>query len=707
MAEDIDLAEDKGDGEDLKQAPLNPASPLKPISAAWIKKIAAARRAKSAFDSDAREAMHFFDGGPKWFFENAGGRGVSLMSRPVPAPAFRLTVNRVWEVVKLIGAVIYNRNPVRTVTPRKFPVIPPEMVGVDPQAYQVDPMTGQPMPDPRVMQFIEASEAIAMADETKRIVAELMETYLNWTPIENNLISHGRQVVDESLIKGGGVLWTEAVSQQNVPPADPTLVIGSFYDSVDNLLLDPDAQVIEEITWCAKKCVLPIDQVCRMFGLQREDLKANLESYDSTARHDETQTAATNGTRHAKKRTGKTNDLVTFYKVWSKCGFGDRLKDAKKSDRGVFDPLGDNCYLVVCEGVDYPLNVPPQVMDEELDEDGLPQTLRIRTAWPIPLWADNGGWPFEMFAPHRKPNSLWPVSHIRPGIGELRFLNWGMSFLMTRIATSCETIIGVSKAADADIKDQLLAPSENGFKLLEISESIGRSVNDIVSVFAVPGVTRDMWDILAAVAEQFDKRVGLTELVYGSTRNQMRSASEAQVKQDNMSIRPDDMAQNFEDFMSRVARKEAMAARWLLRPQDVAPILGPLGAEAWAMHVTPKDGTDFSSITREFSYTIASGSARKLNKQAQQDRMAMAFQTLGPLLQPLMAAGIVQPLNALITEWAKANDLDASPFLIPPPPPPPPMPPPGPGAPPPEGDDGSGAGAAPPSPEESPDAPPA
>jgi hypothetical protein len=695
MAED-DLKEDKGDGDDLKQSPLNPASPLKPIAQAWLKKIAAAKKAKSAFDADAKEAVMFFDGGPRWFFENSN-RGLSLMSRPTPAPAFRLTVNRVWEVVKIIGAVIYNRNPVRTVTPRKFPVIPPQMVGVDPEAYQIDPMTGQPMPDPRVMQFIEASQAIDAADQVKRIVAELMQTYLNWTPIENNLISHGRQVVDEALIKGAGVLWTEAVSQQNVPPADPTLVIGSFYDSVDNLLLDPDAQVIEEITWCAKRCVLPIDQAARMFGLQRSDLKANLESYDSTSRNVDDRHG---DGRPGKKRTGKTNDLVTFFKVWSKCGFGDRLKDAKKSDRGVFDPLGDNCYIVVAEGVDYPLNVPPSVMDEELDEDGLPQTLRIRTSWPIPLWADNGGWAFEMFAPHRKPNALWPVSHIRPGIGELRFLNWGMSFLLTRIATSCETIIGVSKAADQDIKDQLLAPSENGFKLLEISESLGRSVSDIVSVFAVPGVTRDMWDILAAVAEQFDKRVGLTELVYGSTRNQMRSASEAQAKQENMSIRPDDMAQNFEDFMSRVARKEAMAARWLLRPQDVAPVLGPLGAEAWAMHVTPKDGMDFSSITREYSYTIASGSARKLNRQAEQDRMSMAFSTLGPLLQPLIGAGIVGPLNALITEWAKVNDLDATPFLIPPPPPPPPMPPPGTGSPPPEGDDGSGAAGAPTTPEE-------
>jgi hypothetical protein len=80
--------------------------------------------------------------------------------------------------------------------------------------------------------------------------------------------------------------------------------------------------------------------------------------------------------------------------------------------------------------------------------------------------------------------------------------------------------------------------------------------------------------------------------------------------------------------------------------------------------------------------------------------MAMAFQTLGPLLQPLVGAGVVGPMNALIDAWAKANDLDATPFLIPPPPPPPPVP----GPPPPDGVEGGGE--APTNPEEPPNGPP-
>lgn len=220
-----------------------------------------------------------------------------------------------------------------------------------------------------------------------------------------------------------------------------------------------------------------------------------------------------------KKKKDTTNQLVTYYKIWSKTGMGDRLKDAPKDNKGVFDALGRYCFLVICEGVPYPLNVPSDVMQEEVDEQtGLPASLFTRVAWPIPFYAEPNGWPFTMLAFHRKPGYAWPISHIRPAIGELRLLNWCFSFLATRIATSCETVVAVQKAADQTIKDQLLAPSEGGFKIIELSELLGRRVEDIVSVFQMPQVTKDLWDIISAILDQFAQRTGLSELVYGYTR---------------------------------------------------------------------------------------------------------------------------------------------------------------------------------------------
>jgi hypothetical protein len=346
--------------------------------------------------------------------------------------------------------------------------------------------------------------------------------------------------------------------------------------------------------------------------------------------------------------------------------------------------------------VEYPLNVPPSVLTEAADEDGVPAGLRVKAAWPIPFWSMPNGWPFTALAFHRKPNTLWPMSHIKAGIGELRFLNWAISFLATRIAVSCETLVGVSKAADEDIKQQILAPSENGFKIVEISEALGKSVGDIISVFQQPGVTRDMWDIISAVAEMFDKRVGLTELTYGLSRQQMRSAAEATVKGQAINVRPDDMAAVLEDAMSMLARKEAIAARWLLQPKDVVPVLGPLGAQAWDMHLSSNSALDVGAIGREFDYRIEAGSARKPNKDTKIAQMQQAVQTLAPLLSNLATgAGIVGPYNALMADWADSLDIDANKYLLPPPPPPPPPAPP-------SGDAGAGAGGAPNGPPEAP-----
>jgi hypothetical protein len=339
----------------------------------------------------------------------------------------------------------------------------------------------------------------------------------------------------------------------------------------------------------------------------------------------------------------------------------------------------------VADGVPYPLNAPPAILEEQVDEQtGLPQSLFRAVQWPIPFWAESAGWPFEMLSFHRKPNYVWPISHIKPGIPELRFLCWAFSFLAQRVAVSCETIIGVSKAADQDIKDQILSQSQGGFKIVELSEILGRSVSDVISVFQLPNATNEIWQVIDAVTTMLEKRLGLTELVYGMTNTQIRSATEASVRSEQISIRPDDMAECVENSMTNIARKEAMAARWLLTAEDVAPIVGPLGAMAWQAHVMPQEPIQ---IAREYDYRIESGSARKPNKATRAEQMSAALQNLGPVLSGLIGAGVVDPFNALITDWADSLDLDATPYLVPQPPPPPPMAPPGmppegPGAPP-------------------------
>jgi hypothetical protein len=257
----------------------------------------------------------------------------------------------------------------------------------------------------------------------------------------------------------------------------------------------------------------------------------------------------------------------------------------------------------------------------------------------------------------------------------LRFINWAMSFLATRIAVSSQTLIGVAKSADPDLKAKILDKGEKGFNIIEISEAVGRSVNDVISVFQVPGVTQDMYNIIAEVTALFDRRVGLTELLYGMTRNQFRSAAEAQVKAEQISVRPDDYANILEDALSEVARKEALLARWLIYPQDVAPVLGPMAAQAWRMHV---QGESPDAIVREYDYRVEAGSARKPNIATRIENITQAMQILAPISQGLLQAGRPELFNALLEDWGKAMQVDVTRYMVPPPPPPPQQPPGGP-----------------------------
>lgn len=651
-------------------------NPLRQCANTWVKKLKAAEKYKRPFSEDAKEAAQFFDGDHNWMWKDSYSRGERGYNSSIAPPSFRMQLNKVFELVEIFASVIYHRNPVRTVSVMQPPDVPLFQLGLD------QPTGPGGMPSPEQLMIIETVKAEEEQRQQRGSAAKLLEGYLNFTPVELDLKRQARKVVNEAMIKGAGVFWTELVSIDTSADMQtpPMKMVGSFYDTVDNLLIDPDFDNEDDMLWCARKCVRPLQEVAATYGVPEEDLRKHLDGTETVLRREP---------RGKNRKKDTTNQLVTFYKIWSKTGMGDRFKDSPKDNKGIFDPLGKYCYLVICEGVEYPLNVPPTVLQEEIDpQTGLPPSMMTRIAWPIPFYADPNGWPFTMLAFHRKPGYSWPISHIKPAIGELRLLNWCFSFLATRIATSCETVVAIQKAADQTIKDQLLAPSEGGFKCIEISELLGRSINDVVSVFQMPQVTKDLWDIISAILDQFAQRTGLSELAYGYTRSMFRSAAEAQIKNENISIRPDNMANELEDCMSLLARREALAARWLLEPQDVMPILGPMGATAWAQFISRRD---LVSLTREFLYRVEAGSSRKPNKATRVEQMQMAVQTLGPILSQLAGAGVTDPFNALMSDWADSLDIDPKPYLLPPPAPPtPPAAPPG--LPSPPGQSAQGAG---------------
>ena len=619
--------------------------PLQTLVESWMAKIKSAFDHKKAeFQDDADEAMRFFDGPYDFMYKNeTSARGGFRSEFSHPSPSFRMTYNRVAEMVQLFGPVLYHNNPQRQVTPRKLPVIPAQLFG-DPK-------------DPQVQQQI---QAMTQQFETMRteneLRATLMQTYLNYTPNEMNLKEHSRQAIDEAIIKGLGVLWTEVFR----PPGADFKMIRSVYDTVDNLLIDPDMETIEDALWVARRRVAPTWAVEKKFQLHPGTLSGNLESYKNQS---------LGGEFGYYRQRGDTNDLVTYWEIFSRMGMGHKLKENVGSgareyvkafgpESDTLDKFGNNVFLAVCADYPFFLNLPEKEFANQFND------VFHKVQWPIPFWSDpTDPWPFVPIQFHRRPRKVWPMSHVKPGLGELKFLNWALSFIADKIKNTSRDFLGVLKSAGEDLKTQLLSGGD--LTLLEIERQHGKTIDDVVSFLQHPQMNGDIWKVIDAMMKVFEDRVGLNELMYGESKRQLRSAAEANVKSASVKIRPDDMATKVEEAMTLLSRKEALAARWFLEAKDLALVVGPTHAALWTQYVQTED---VAKTVAEFEYRIEANSIRKPNRDRDVENANQAMQNWTPLMQSyFQATGDVRPINALISMWAKAYDLDPKDFVFQPP----------------------------------------
>ncbi len=655
----------------------------------WVEKIRKAKEHKKrAFQDDADEAMQFYrpdEGNYNFVYRGdlKGSKGVGLDAQE---PAFRMTLNKVAELVEIFGPILYARNPVRQVNPRQ-PFLaqslsgldrdPGELLLRDPALTQVLMPPGLPpqvaqdpaFPGLFVQTLIEQEQQRASLDDMK---SSLIESYLNFTPVELRLKEHVERAIDEAIIKGRGCVWTEKYT----PPGSTQNFVGSFFDSVDFLQLDPDAENFGDAWWIARECCHPVWEVERKYGLEPGSLKGTIESSAKQAEVD-TQKKQFDRTR------GLTSDLMTYWQVYSRMGCGGRLSgsdqdrtshDLLPGDLAGFaatlDPIsGDHVYLAIAPGCDYPLNLPPKVQAMPLTGDGSPgdglAEVRKRLAWPVPYWAD-GAWPVSVLDFHPVPRSPWPMSHIKPAMGELRFLCWAYSFVAGKIKSTLRDVVAILKEMAEEFKLQVLEGAD--LALVEL-DTQNRDIRECVQILQFPPKNADIWKVIEAVETNFEKRVGLNEIFYGKSQTQDRSATESSLKSQHLNIRPDDMSERVEAWATEFARKEAVAARMLLQAEpDVAPILGPVAGQLWASLVTvpPGDLTAF----RELEYRIESGSTRKPNRERDMANADSSMQILLPVFNQFAAGtGQLGPLNALIAFWAKTRDINPAQFLLPAPPP--------------------------------------
>lgn len=649
---------------------IRTGSPLAPLCDLWLKKIKGADRHRDrTFWKVADECWRFFDRAHDWMYDegsSSGNFGTGLdIHGDAPHVKFRFTMNKVAELVDLFGPVMYHTNPWRQVNPRKPQFDSPIMQMLMPQE-----------------QAMAAMQEMQLREQFDGARAELMQWVLNYTPNEFHLKSESRKAIIEGLIRGRGVLWHElSVRNGQILPR-------STFDSVYNLQIDPDADCLETATYAARRRVEPCYQVEDKFGLPRGIMRGNKHSMEASAN------VASGGEKiEYFAQTGDTYDLCTYWEIYSKSGMGQYFTESEADwsmghpvdhMRPIMEQFGRNVYFVVSDAVDFPLNLPPHVMEMDISTPEGMEQIKQRLRWPIPFYEDNEGgygWPFSPLDFHDRPGCVWPRAHMKSGLAELRFLNWGMSFLMGRISTTSKTTIVTADSIEEDLRTALETGED--LEIVSVSKHPGKSVKEMVEVIQFPEVNADLWTTLSAVGEQFDKRVGLTELMYGmGGQRQIRSASEANIRREQVNVRPDDMADKVEDWQSLVSRREAQMLRWFTRGQHVAPILGeqvnPQTGQAGPMSqlwdqmvAVPLDHNNpdtIMKVVQEFSYRIEAGSVRKPNRDRDVANMDAAMQIIFPVLQiHYQQTGDVQTINALMAQWAKVRDLDAREFMLQPP----------------------------------------
>jgi hypothetical protein len=487
------------------------------------------------------------------------------------------------------------------------------------------------------------------------------------------LKSHAEKAVNEALIKGAGVMWTEAY----VYPGGQTVMPVSRYDTIDNLLIDPDAEDLNDAKWVSRREYVSVWDVSEEFDIPVKDLRGrgDLTAYDPKSYADKSRS-------EQRRDEGQDKaEMMYIYRTYSRMGVGAKLRgsaeydsndDTAKLRKELDKKVGNYAYIVSSPNISYPLNVPKDSINTMED----PEIIKA-LQWPIPFWADER-WPMTMLSFYNEPRKLWPIAPLAPGLGELKFLNVMMSHLASRIWSSSRDFIAVAKAAAADLEDDIR--DGNDQTIIKVSNTYG-DIRKVVTFLQQPQTNFDVWKIIEAVTEQFERRVGLTDLAYGLNPGgtQIRTAEDAANRNSAMKVRPDHMADRVEVWLTEQARKEAMAARMILEPEDIEQALGPMAASLWATLVQEESPI---KVMRELEYRVESGSARKPNKDREVANAQQMMQILGPeFSKHADATTDTNPLNALVDQWTEASDmskdgLQMGPRMPPPPPEPDPNAPP-------------------------------
>ncbi len=625
----------------------------RPIVDVWKGLLNRAKLAKQRFNDRADQIMSFYSGGPgaMWkpdFLSRFMGGQQSII-----APKFKITSNVAYENVALYLPLLFWEMATRKVIPnRSMQLDYRVLAGGNPEAEAY---------------YEQVAQKQAMQDERNHQRSLIQEHCLNYFAEEQpwgGLASASETAIFEMLTKGAGFLRTEAYQ---FPFSDRTLV-GSFFESVDNILVDGDCMdpLWESAQWIAIRHQTPIRETEEHFGAEVGAYTEFATMTSNNAAYQVSQGAGPGKTAYVDR------NVIEWYEIFSRAGFGNRLTgkpvpqiaenfDEARRDRDpeTGEPIGPQnpyAYLCICPKCPYPLNLPSAAFATME-----PEEVKTRTDWPTEFWRDNK-WPVEMLYQHpHSGTSAWPEAMLSPALGEMMCLNILMSAWIQQAYEGKQLVGAYLKGAITNIEDL-----KNGMTTwVEIDPAfeagmpgVKRGVEDVLSWLKRPDLNKDLPAAIEFVSMMIKRRTGLMDEMYGqSSGAEPRSAAAYEGKMNTVNIRPEYLQKRVAAWQSRVADKEVFCMYTHVDGErDLPEQLGPLGVAAYRELITNEAPEHILHGSK--SIVEASG-IRRPNKAKDMADITGLQQYLLPILSEWMFQNNDPgPMNAFLKDIETAGEMD-------------------------------------------------
>jgi hypothetical protein len=616
----------------------DPKYALRDVVDGWVKRIEASRSSthRIGFMRTAATCNEFFAGSMETMWSDKFR--IDYLNG-IPAPKFKLTVAKAFELVALYMPSICWDYPGFVNKAYKRKTLPRSIFG------KADDQSAEE----RYQAYL-----VELSEEQDRSEArcELMSQYQNYAQREQpaGMLAESYRAITDALVKGRGCMQVEPYS---FPGSERVLTRATSF-SVEDLFLDPDCRRSDwqDCYWVARRHVTPYRELEKKFDLPKNSLKkyCNKEGASSI-------NVNNTNDQQARRMIGLMNNRVEWYEIYSKMGVGTQDMENREDLDSTFDELlGDYAYICVVKDLPWILNLPPDKFKKD------PKIAKEALQWPVPYHKD-ARWPIAKLDFHERTDSAWPIAPMAMGLGELVIMNVLMSVFAERAYAASRTFGVVSKSLGPDVIERLKNVDFGGW--LEVPGEVAENVKNMIAFIESPQMTSDLFEVLDRVSALFDKRTGLTDLLYGLNPGGKvsRSAADINIKQQAVSIRPDWMSRCFNKFMTDIGNLIRIAAGWTVEGQDIDDLLGPTGAQAWDTLIRDEDPEVY---VRQMRSTVEANSIQKPDKFRDNANLQQTISYVLPILKEYwQMKGDAKPLNNYLSQMADAMEQDWDSWQLP------------------------------------------